>query len=86
MTNIQILNPIKSIKSILTLTTASFALFAGEALLAPQAAFADDCLLDTNNNGTADDGDDTDSNADSGGEDFSPVSYTHLTLPTTPYV
>ena len=48
----------KTFKSILTLTTASFALFAGEAMLAPQAAFADDCLLDRNNNGDVDLSDD----------------------------
>ena len=54
MSNTQILKPIKSIKSILTLTTASFALFAGEALIVPQLAFAEDCLLDRNNNGDVD--------------------------------
>ena len=95
MTNIQILKPIKSIKSILTLTTASFALFAGEALLAPQAAFADDCLLDRNNNGDVDLSDD-----DGGANSFNvnsrlacgvdatatgDLSLIHISEPTRPY-
>src|SRR5689334_11057094 len=43
---------------------------AGGALLAPQEARADDCILDTNNDGGTGFTPDTDGGADSGGDDL----------------
>ena len=68
MSQIKTHNTRSSIRSLLTLTTASLALIAGEALFAPQIAFADDCLLDTNDNGSVNTSD-TDGGADSNGVD-----------------
>ena len=60
----------KTFKSFLSSGAAVLALSLALPMLAPQAAFADDCLLDRNNNGDVDLSDD-DAGADSGGEDFS---------------
>ncbi len=49
---------------------AMLALIAGASPVGVQSAYADDCLLDTNNDGNADTDVDTDGGADSGGIDF----------------
>ena len=46
---------------------AMLALIAGASPVGVQSAYADDCLLDTNNDGNADNNSDTDLGADSGG-------------------
>lgn len=56
-------------KRMLAVTTAGLALFAGDLLISPQIAHADDCILDTNDDGNADSNTDTDGGADSAGSD-----------------
>ena len=51
-------------------SAGALALIAGVGLGTPMPAFADDCLLDTNNDGNADSNIDTDGLANSSGNDF----------------